>query len=161
MSVKIRKRDGHYQKFKRAKIMSSLQKAGLESKKAKVISRMVEASDGMTAGEIKYKVYNILKKMDPEVAERYWTTRGFKVSEEVLEVNGNAIISKETMDDLGLHVGQPIDIFNGEKYETVRAYEISYDRILPGNIYISQSDMFDIGIHPGSRIAVRKHRAAA
>jgi hypothetical protein len=65
------------------------------------------------------------------------------------------------MDDLDLHVGQPIDIFNGEKYETVRAYEISYNGISPGNIYISQSDMLDIGIHPGSRIAVRKHQAAA
>jgi hypothetical protein len=161
MSVKIRKRNGRQQKFRRSKIMSSLQKAGLESKKAKVISQMVEVSDGMTAGEIKYSVYNLLKKIDPKVAERYWTTRGFKASEEVLEVDGNAIISKETMHDLGLHVGEPIDIFNGEKFETVRAYEISYDSILPGNIYISQNDMLDIGIHPGSRIAVRKHRAAA
>jgi len=161
MSVKIRKRNGRYQKLERSKIMSSLQKAGLESRKAKVMSRTMEVEEGMTTGEIKYKVYGLLKRMDPRVAEKYWTTRGFKVNEEILEVDGNAIISEKTMKDLGLHVGEPIDIYNGEKFETFRAYEISHDGIYPGNIYISQNDMLDIGIHPGSRIAVRKHGAAA
>ena len=160
MSIRIRKRNGRYQKFRRSKIVQSLQKAGLETRMAKTISKMVKVENGMSAGELKYRVHNVLKKVESKVAEKYWSTRGFKVNDEVFEVDGSAIISEETMDDLDLHIGETIDIFNGEKYETVRAYEVSGHGINPGEIYLSHNDMFDIGVHAGSRIAIRKHVSA-
>jgi len=161
MSTKIRKRNGRAQKFRKKKLIRSLQEAGLETHKAKVVASMVNVEDGMSTGELKFKVYDIVKKMDGKAAEKYWTTRVFKVNEEAFEANGSAIISEETMDELELNVGDPIDIYNGERFETVRAYEVSISGVNPGEIYISHNDMEDIGIHSGNRIAVRKHVGVA
>lgn len=157
MKIRIRKKSGKREKFKKSKLISSLQKAGLETRKAKAVVASIKIEDGMTTGEIKYQVHRMLEKINRTISKRYWTTTGMKARVEPLEVDGVAIISSESMTELDLQVGDQIDIFNGEKYEKVRAYPLDGYGIEQGSLLISHHDMSDIGVHPGSRVAVRKH----
>ncbi len=160
MSIKIKKRDGKKENYRRSKLVSSLVKAGLQKKIAKSMSKELETYDGMPAGELKYRVYQELIPIDEKVAQTYWTTRGLKADLETLGVNGSVIMSDVTMDEFGFHTGEIVDVFNGKKEETLRAYPVHGHGIGPGLIFMSQHDMVDIGIHRGSTIAFRKHISA-
>jgi hypothetical protein len=99
----------------------------------------------------------MLMKVDKSTAEKFCYTRGLSVNIEAFGVNGNAIISSKTMTDLGMHVGDTLDVFNGGKFENVRVYPLEGDFVKPDAIQISQHDMVDLGVHSGSKIYVRKH----
>ena len=157
MSIRIKKRNGRREKYKEAKLINSLQKAGVETRIARMIARSIEVRNGMYSREIKCRVFEALGKVDKELADRYWSTRGMKVEIEAFEANGHAIVSVETMTELGLRSGDSMDIFNGERFEKVRVYPLEGYGINPETVSISHHDMYDIGVHPGSRIAVRKH----
>jgi hypothetical protein len=157
MAVKIRKRNGRKQKYKIAKVIASLQKAGIETRIAHSIQNALDIYDGISSEDIKKQIYRILMKHNKNAAGKYWYTRGLNVNVEALGVNGSAIISSKTMTDLDMHVGDTIDVYNGEKHENVRVYPLEGTYIKPDAIQISESDMLDLGVHSGSKIAVRKH----
>ena len=159
MSIRVSKRNGRHQRYKKSKLVRSLQEAGFETGKAKLIASLVEVENGMSTKELKKKVYGIAKKIEKKNAEKYLDTHGVKVYEELTGVDGYGLLTEDTMKKFGLRTGDPLDVYNGERYETVRTFEIAGNGTgkRPGNIYISHRNMSDIGTHRGSKIAVRKH----
>ena len=157
MAVKIKKRNGRKQKYKKAKVIASIQKAGIDATVANSVENALDICDGITSEDIKKQVHRILLKHDKDAAENYWYTRGLNVRIEPLGVNGSAILSTKTMTDLGMHVGDTLDVYNGENYENVRVYPLEDSFIGSDTIQISHHDMIDLGVRSGSKLSVRKH----
>ncbi len=157
MKMKVVKRNGKRETFRKGKIMRSLQGAGVESHIAKIIVHSIKARNGMTTKEIREYIGEYLEHVNMKTAERYRGTTRMHVHNDIVEVEGNCLLKDETMARMGLSVGQEIDIYNGEQYEKLRVYGIHGDWIKPDHLYLSHEDMSEIGIHNESKIAFKKH----
>jgi hypothetical protein len=159
MSIKVRKKNGRLQKYRASKLIRSLQEAGLETGRAKIIVSLVNVKNKMTTADLKKQVYEIARKFDKDGAEKYRDTRDLEVREELMHVDGYGLVTDDTMTDLGLHMGESVDLFNGGRFEKIRTYNVNSNGSgkKAKSIYISTRNMIDIGVHRGSRVAIRKH----
>ena len=159
MSIKVRKRNGKLQKYKVSKLVRSLQEAGFETGKAKLVASLLAVRNKMTTYALRKEVHRLGKKIDKVSAEKYMETHGVHVKEELLGVDGYGLLTEDTMRQFGLNTGDMIDVLNGERYETIRTYQIDGNGTgkRPGNVYISSHNIHDIGAHRGSKIAMRRH----
>ncbi|MGA1866525.1 MAG: hypothetical protein ACMUFK_03555 [Thermoplasmatota archaeon] len=157
MSKKIRKKNGRRERYRESKLVLSLVKAGLDKHTARSVAESLRVKNGMYTREIKCRIFDYLDEIDPEIAQRYFSTMGMKVTAETFDVNGYALMSPETMKDLEIRPGDTIDIFNGNRSETERVFPGKGIRKAGETLSISHHDMHNIGVHDGSRVAVRKH----
>lgn len=158
MKLKVLKKNGRKERFKKGKLIRSLKEAGLESHIAKNIANSMDIENGMSTEEIRSIVKAYLEHVDKKVLERYSNTKRMRVHNDILEVEGNCLLDNETMKKMGFLTGEEIDVINGEFYEKLRVFGITGDWIKPDHLYLSHEDMEEIKAGNESRISFRKHQ---
>jgi hypothetical protein len=160
MKIKVKKRNGHMELYRKGKIIRALKEAGLESHTAKNIANSIDVKNGMTTEDIKKVVIKYLEHVDREIKEKFVETSRMKVHNDIVEVEGNCLLNSSTMEKMGFHTGEEIDVYHGEYYEKLRVFGIKGDWIKPDHLYLSHEDMKEIKAHNESRVAFRKHQAS-
>lgn len=152
----IRKKDGSIESYSRAKMMRSMIVLGVDKGTARTIVKTVGYIRGMTTQDVRRKVGTALKKIDPELARRYFTTRDLHVDTNVTGIDGRCLMAPETMEQLWVKVGQPVEAYSGWNRKTLRAYRIEDPFYKSGSIYMGGHDLSFLGASGISIVAVRK-----
>ncbi|MGA1793391.1 MAG: ATP cone domain-containing protein [Thermoplasmatota archaeon] len=157
MTIYVTKEDGSFEKFKRSNIVQSLEAMGVDHKKAKELAKQVVEKQRMTEHEIKFMIFEMLDKIDPELADRYYMTKKVHVHNESMQVTGNALLSDFLMEYLDLRQGDRMDIFHGDKKTIMRAYELHFKHDDHETIFMSDHDMKLMDIRKGDQVGICKH----
>ncbi|MDG6224738.1 MAG: hypothetical protein QCI82_04410 [Candidatus Thermoplasmatota archaeon] len=152
----IRKMDGSIERYSRAKMMRSMIVLGVDKGTARNVVKAVGFKKGMTTRDVRRRIGTSLKKIDPELARRYFTTRDLEIDPSVTGINGNCLMSPETMDRLGVKNGQVVEAYSGWNRKALRAYRIEDPHYKSNAIYLGRSDLGFLEVSGSSLVAVRK-----
>jgi hypothetical protein len=160
MVKQVRNANGDIERYSKAKIMRSMMVLGLDRKTARTIIKTVGFHKGMTTSEIRGKVGRALKRIDMELAMRYFTTVDLHLDPSLFGVDGNCLLTKDTMEQLGVSPGETVEAYSGWNKKTLRAYRIEDEHYKGGSIYIGPHDLGFLKVTGNEFVAVRKKAEA-
>lgn len=160
MVKKVRSANGKLERYSKAKIMRSMMVLGVDRKTARTVIKTVGFHKGMTTNEIRGKVGRALKRIDTELARRFFTTVDLQLESSVSGVDGNCLMTEETMEQLGVKVGDPVEAYSGWNHKVLRAYKIEEEHYKGGSIYIGPHDLGFLNVNGNAFVAVRKKAEA-
>ncbi|MFW3146936.1 MAG: hypothetical protein ACMUIE_09015 [Thermoplasmatota archaeon] len=158
MTIIVNKEDGSYQKFDRSKIVESLVAVGVDHKTAKKMAKEIHEHHGISEHEIKSKLFEMLDKLDPAIADRFYMTKKVHVRSDTMEVEGNALLSDFLMDYLDMRRGEKLDLFHLDKKCTLRAYPMRFEHDDHETVFLSHGDIHRMDIGKHDQVAICKHR---
>ena len=146
----IRKRNGELEEFDGKKLKLSIRMAGVSEDEVHGVTERVHIRDGMSTDEIRQRVYDELRKIDPRIAQLYHRTVRFVVcvSEDIMR--GVAKVSEETLHRLRIRVGETFQLVNGDKMITVIAESAPLGR---NEVCLNHDDLKEIGAEVGTKVA--------
>ena len=153
--VTITKRDGSTEPFDRKKIERSIQKAGIDEATAETIAAAIPERS-MTTMQIRTSVTDKLRERSDELADRYSASFRLRVKRSAGAVKGVALMAKETMDRLGMKIGEMLHLNHIGKQHLVRI-EVD-DNVGSREIKLHREDIAVLGANEGKKIAIRRKR---
>ena len=135
--------------FDGKKLELSISMAGVSREDALDVSKRILIMDDITTDEIRQRVFDELRKIDPRIAQLYLRTVRFVVcvSEDIMK--GVAKVSEETLHRLRIRVGETFQLVNGDKAITVIAESAPIGR---NEVCLNHEDLKEIKAEVGKKV---------
>jgi len=153
---RIKKLSGVEEEFERAKLESSLQRAGAAEQVARELASRISAREGMSTEELRSQVLSQLRAKDPAAAERYERTRCCEARASAEVPQDAARLHPETLKRLGIQPGATLELEHVGRRQTLKAEESS--AISSREVHLHSEVLSSLGASAGAKLALRRAR---
>lgn len=151
---RIRKLSGVEEEFERAKLESSLRRAGATESTARELASKLSVREGLSTSELRSQVLSELKAVDAKAAENYESARCCE-AKAAAEVSKDVVrLHPDILKRLGVQAGATLELEHAGKRQTLRVEESS--AISSRELHIHSEVLSSLGASAGAKLAIRR-----
>jgi len=151
---RIRKLSGTEEEFERAKLESSLQRAGTAEQVARELATRLSVREGLSTSELRSQVLSELRAKDAAAAERYERTRCCAAQASAGVPQDVVRLHPETLKRLEVQPGATLELEHAGRRRTLRAEESS--AVSSQELHIHNDVLSSLGASAGAKLALRR-----